>query len=117
MRSLSPSRTLTCTRTVSPDFIAGRSVSCPFSTISIAPITLPPCIAAFQNGRIAELLPLSILPFCHSAILQFPKYLPFFLVERRVLQQVRPPLERPFHRFLFPPPPDFLVVTGQQHVG
>ena len=32
MRSLSPSRTFTCTRTVSPDFIAGRSVICDFST-------------------------------------------------------------------------------------
>src|SRR3954468_7649 len=36
MRSLSPSRTFTCTRTVSPDFMSGRSVICDFSTSSIA---------------------------------------------------------------------------------
>src|SRR5262245_49440308 len=39
IRSLSPSRTLTCTRTVSPDFIRGRSVSFDCSTSSSALIT------------------------------------------------------------------------------
>src|SRR3954469_12386867 len=42
MRSLSPSRTLTCTRTVSPGLIAGRWVSCPRSTVSTAVMTLLP---------------------------------------------------------------------------
>src|SRR5688572_32620263 len=36
--SLSPSRTLTCTFTVSPADICGRSVICVFSTTSIAPM-------------------------------------------------------------------------------
>src|SRR5712671_6107609 len=40
MRSLSPSRTFTCTRTVSPDLIAGRSANCDCSTTSMAPIVL-----------------------------------------------------------------------------
>src|SRR4029453_13578257 len=42
MRSLSPSRTFTCTRTVSPDFMSGRSVNCDFSTASIAFMTPSP---------------------------------------------------------------------------
>src|SRR3954471_11681185 len=40
MRSLSPSRTLTCTLTVSPGLIAGRLASCPRSTFSTAFMTL-----------------------------------------------------------------------------
>jgi hypothetical protein len=44
MRSLSPSRTFTCTLTVSPDFIAGRSVIWAFSTMSIALIALSPSL-------------------------------------------------------------------------
>ena len=39
MRSLSPSRTFTCTFTVSPGLIAGRCVSCPRSTFSTAFMT------------------------------------------------------------------------------
>src|SRR5258706_7710782 len=39
MCSLSPSRTLTCTRPGSPDFIRGRSANCDFSTSSIALIS------------------------------------------------------------------------------
>src|SRR5687767_6111732 len=38
MRSLSPSRTFTCTFTVSPACIFGRSVICVFSTTSVAPM-------------------------------------------------------------------------------
>src|SRR5438034_8757715 len=89
MRSLSPSRTFTCTRTVSPDFIAGRSVSCDFSTSSIALMT-----CSFKLTQ-DDLL---------------------FFVETRAVQQLRPPIERPGQRFAFPPAPDLRVVPGQQHV-
>src|SRR5229473_689957 len=87
MRSLSPSRTLTCTRTVSPDLMAGRSVSCVFSTSSIAPIS-----KLLQNRL-------------------------FLFVQTRCGQQIRPPFERSRHRFAFPPAPDLGVVARQQHVG
>src|SRR6476619_2044340 len=91
MRSLSPSRTFTCTRTVSPDFIAGRSVSCGFSTSSIAPII--------------------------PSVLQFSKYLPLFVVQHRVRQEVGPPCQRPADRLSLPPAPDLRVISRQQHVG
>src|SRR5439155_15390067 len=89
MRSLSPSRTFTCTRTVSPDLIAGRSVSWDFSTTSIVPM---------------------------SRSFQLPQNLALLVVERRTLQQVRPPLERAAQRFALPPPADGRVVARQQHV-
>src|SRR3954471_787657 len=90
MRSLSPSRTFTCTLTVSPAFIAGRSVSCVFSTISSALIL---------------------------RLLQFHQYAPLFVVERRFLEQIRPATECPRQRFPLPPPADFRVISRQQHVG
>src|SRR5262245_13120879 len=87
MRSLSPSRTLTCTRTVSPAFIAGRSASCDFSTRSIAPMS------------------------------QLLQYLLLFFVQAGLGQQVGPPRQRSRQRLAFPPPPDLRVVARQQHVG
>src|SRR5687768_7006113 len=92
MRSLSPSRTLTWTRTVSPDFIAGRSASCDFSTSSIALIGLS-----------------STLP-------NFPQQRAILIVQRRVVQQLRPPLQRSGQRRLPPPPPDVGMMPRQQHV-
>src|ERR1035437_8830963 len=90
MRSLSPSRTFTCTRTVSPDFIAGRSATCDFSTSSIAPI--------FGSFKLAQNLLL-------------------FFVQLGARQQIRPPLQRPAHRFALPPPPNVAVIPRHQHVG
>src|ERR1043166_10101687 len=86
IRSLSPSRTLTCTLTVSPAFIAGRSASCDFSTSSIAPI-----FQLLQN-------------------------LLFFIVQIGGLQQIRPPRERAAERLALPPAADLAVVPRQQHV-
>src|SRR6058998_2862429 len=86
MRSLSPSRTFTCTRTVSPAFIAGRSASCDFSTRSIAPMS------------------------------QLPQYLQLFFVQMRVSQEIRPPLQRSCERLALPPPPNRRVIPRQQHL-
>src|SRR4051812_21911185 len=86
MRSLSPSRTFTCTLTVSPDFIAGRSVSCDFSTISIAPIS------------------------------QLLQDLFLFIVQHGVVEQVRPPRQRPAQRLAFAPAPDRAVIPREQDV-
>src|SRR4051812_4996699 len=99
MRSLSPSRTFTCTRTVSPDFIAGRSVACDFSISSIAPIVSS--IAELQLRRVAELA----------------KYLLLFFVQNGARQQVRPLGQRTAERLALSPPPDRRVVPRQQHVG
>ena len=93
MRSLSPSRTFTCTRTVSPDFMAGRVVSCDFSTSSIALIVLSPVPSESRPAS------------------------PLLVVERRRVQQLRTPLKRPPQRRHLPPPPNLLVVPRQQHVG
>src|SRR5438093_9104523 len=101
MRSLSPSRTFTWTRTVSPDFIAGRSANCDFSTSSIAPM-IPR---------------LSFLQLCGPAVLQFSQNLFLFFVQNRAVQQVRPPLERPCRRLALPPATDFGVVSRKQDVG
>src|SRR5256714_7165680 len=87
MRSLSPSRTRTCTRTVSPDRIAGRSVSCVFSTSSIA------LISKLLQNRL------------------------FLVVQTRAGQQIGPAFQRSRHRFALPPSPDLGVVARQQHVG
>src|SRR5206468_9385069 len=99
MRSLSPSRTLTCTRTVSPDLIAGRSASCCFSTRSIALIAAP------------------FLQACHSAISQFAQDLFLFFVQIGRGQQVGPPSQRAAHGFALAPAPDLGVVPREQHVG
>src|SRR4051794_12482193 len=90
MRSLSPSRTFTWTRTVSPDFIAGRSVNCVFSTSSMALMFL---------------------------LLQLPQNSPFFIVERRCIQQVGPQRQCARDRFPFAPAPNRGVVSRQQHLG
>src|SRR6266508_3971582 len=87
MRSLSPSRTFTCTRTVSPARIAGRSVIWAFSTSSIALIS------------------------------QLLQNLFFFVVQTRVGQQVRPSIQRPSQRFFLAPAADVGVITRQQHIG
>src|SRR5229473_6851113 len=94
MRSLSPSRTFTCTRTVSPAFICGRSVSCVFSTISIAPM----------GG--------SLLAF-H----QLSQDLLLFHIQLGSGQQLRTFAQRELQRAPLPPPPDFPVVPGYQDVG
>src|SRR5829696_1888976 len=90
MRSLSPSRTLTCTLTVSPDFIAGRSASCDFSTNSIALMT--------RSFKLSQ-------------------QLRFLVVQTRGVQKVRPPLQGPAQRLSLTPPPDLRVIARQQHVG
>src|SRR5262245_10783455 len=87
VRSLSPSRTFTCTRTVSPDFIAGRSVIWAFSTSSIALI-----LQLLQNRLL-------------------------FFVQRRARQQIRAPIERPRERLPLSPPSNLAVIARQQHVG
>src|SRR5262245_39571134 len=96
MRSLSPSRTFTWTRTVSPDLIDGRSVICDFSTSSIALMTSAPL-----RFFLPDLLE-------HSAVLG---------VEIRRIQQVRPPLQRPLQRCTPAPPVHVGVITRQQHLG
>src|SRR2546423_2011055 len=90
MRSLSPSRTLTCTRTVSPAFIAGRSANCDFSTSSIAPI---------------------------SRSFKLSQQLQFFFVQDGVVQQIRAALERPAQRLALAPAADLRVVARQQYLG
>src|SRR5437762_13134843 len=87
VRSLSPSRTFTCTRTVSPAFIAGRSVNWGFSTSSIALMS-----QLLQNGFL-------------------------FVVQARSGQQVGAPIERPRQRLALAPPPNLAVVARQQHLG
>src|SRR4029450_9816712 len=86
MRSLSPSRTFTWTRTVSPAFIAGRSVNWAFSTSSIA----------LMSQLLQDLF--------------------FFFVQVRTRQQVRPPIERPAQRLALPPTADFAVIPRQQYL-
>src|SRR6185295_1135011 len=117
IRSLSPSRTFTCTLTVSPAFIAGRSASCDFSTSSIAPIVPPHNCRkeGLQNCR-KDLTRLPVLQCCNLSFLQFPKHLPLFVVQTRVGQQIRPPLQRPRQRLTFAPTADLRVVAGKQHV-
>src|SRR5580765_3960574 len=90
MRSLSPSRTLTCTLTVSPDFIAGRSANCDFSTSSIALMT-----RSFKLSQ--QLL--------------------FFFVQTRRVQEVRPPLQGPAQRLAFSPAPNLRVIPRRQYLG
>src|SRR5512139_4100706 len=92
MRSLSPSRTLTCTRTVSPDLISGRSTVCICSTVSIAPI-------------FGSLLPL---------LNQLANDVALLGIEFGSPQQFRPPLERAPKRLAAPPAPDLAVVPRQQ---
>src|SRR6478672_7885202 len=87
MRSLSPSRTFTCTRTVSPARIAGRSVIWAFSTSSIV--------------LMSELLQNLLL----------------FVIQPCLDQQIRPLVQGPAQRFTFTPPPNLGVVARQQHVG
>src|SRR3954449_8579414 len=88
MRSLSPSRTLTCTLTVSPDFIAGRSANCDFSTNSIALMT-----RSFDLSQ----------------------QLHFFVVQTRPGQQIRPPRQRPAQRLALAPLLDLGMVARHQH--
>src|SRR5438034_766637 len=95
MRSLSPSRTFTCTRTVSPDFIAGRSASCDCSTNSMAPII---SLLLTPRDELAQNLLL-------------------FLVQLGSRQQIRPARQRPAHRFALPPAADVAMVARQEHVG
>src|SRR5262245_56593402 len=110
MRSLSPSRTLTWTLTVSPDFIAGRSANCPFSTSSMSPMFLlllqagehqtraqkytPQRTAAndpqFHGGPNNALLPAALFD-------QLAEDLALLVVQLRVGKQFRPALQSPRH--------------------
>src|SRR5260370_24388922 len=94
MRSLSPSRTFTCTRTVSPDLIAGRSASCDFSTSSIAPISR------------------SFIALCD----QLAQNVSFLVVQGRSGQQIRPPREGPADGLALAPLSYLGMVAGQQHL-
>src|SRR5687768_10604867 len=94
IRSLSPSRTLTCTFTVSPACICGRSVICVFSTTSIAPM-----------GN-------SLLRF-HQLTQDFL----LFHVQLRVGQQIRPPQQRQLERLTLAPLAYLAVMARDQHVG
>src|SRR5688572_4929950 len=122
MRSLSPSRTLTWTRTVSPDFIAGRSASCDFSTSSIALIVSSPasCTAKSQVTRKWASHLFTYLPratcYLLLSVLDFLQQRAIVIIERRVVQQLRPPLERSRQRRLPAPPANVRVVPRQQHV-
>src|SRR6187399_1531546 len=93
MRSLSPSRTLTCTFTVSPACICGRSVMCDFSTTSIAPM----------GG--------SLLRF-HQLSQDFL----LFHVEFRIHQQIGPSYQRQLERLTLPPPANLAMVARYQHI-
>src|SRR5437867_12472925 len=95
MRSLSPSRTLTCTRTVSPDFMAGRSVSCGFSTSSIA-------LIPYSFGALGDELAQNVL---------------LFFVQLRLAQQLRPARQRAAQRLALAPAANLGVIARQQHVG
>src|SRR5438067_1444468 len=86
MRSLSPSRTFTCTRTVSPAFMAGRSASCDFSTTSIALMS------------------------------QLLENLSLFFVQIGAGQQIRAAFERARERLALPPSSDVGVIARQQDV-
>src|SRR5258706_10400278 len=103
MRSLSPSRTLTCTRTVSPDFIRGRSANCDFSISSIALISRLPLLRRVQKDP--------------AFIQDFLEQFAVLVVERRLLDQLRPPIQRPRQRGLPAPPPNVSVMPREQHVG
>src|SRR4051794_13235395 len=89
MRSLSPSRTRTCTLTVSPAFIAGRWANCDFSTSSIALI--------FDSFKLSQ-------------------HFYFFFVQCRRVQQIRSAIERPAERFALPPSLDRRMIPRQQYV-
>src|SRR3990170_1410147 len=94
MRSLSPSRTLTCTFTVSPACICGRSVICVFSTTSIAPM-----------GD-------SLLRF-HQLSQDFL----LFHIQLGVRQQIGPPQQRQLERLTLAPLANLAVMARDQHVG
>src|SRR5262249_9147916 len=108
MRSLSPSRTFTCTRTVSPDFIAGRSASCDCSTTSMAPIALLLPIGEPHTAASVRQLRALLLPGLRHQLAQ--DFL-FFFVERRVGQKVRPPRQRARQRLALAPPANLGVVA------
>src|SRR5687767_12319888 len=93
MRSLSPSRTFTCTFTVSPACICGRSVICVFSTTSIAPM-----------GD-------SLLRF-HQLAQDFL----LFHVKLGVGQQIGPPRQRQLERLPLAPLANLPVMARHQHV-
>jgi len=76
-------------------------------------------MAALQEGKGLRPVP-SRLPFpqfSNPAILQFSKHLLFFVVQARVVQEIRAPIQRPDQRFTLPPAPYLRVVPRQQHVG
>src|SRR5688572_20120365 len=118
MRSLSPSRTFTCTRTVSPDFIAGRPASCDCSTSSMAPISTPP---AAPSGPLCDTLTgTSLVRPSATGLLGPALFLVlrdelaqnrfFLVVQSRVRQQIRPLRERSRDRLALAPPPDLGMV-------
>src|SRR5688572_22480758 len=94
IRSLSPSRTLTCTFTVSPADICGRSVICVFSTTSIAPM-------GDSLLRVHQLSQDFLL----------------FYVQLRVGQQIGPSGQRQLQRLPLAPLAYLAVMARYQHVG
>src|SRR5262245_38346488 len=113
MRSLSPSRTFTCTRTVSPDFIAGRSASCDCSTTSMAPIVMLLPVGEPHTAA-SVTFPVALVPGSFSH--EFTQNFLFLVVQRRVVQKLRPPGQRTRQRLPFPPATDFGMVARQQNI-
>src|SRR4051794_18842568 len=99
IRSFSPSRTFTWTRTVSPDFMAGRSASCCFSMTSIALMILSSVVRCLFGVRD-----------------QFAQNFAFLVVQPRCRQQIRPSGQRPCYRLPLPPLPDIGVIPREKHV-
>src|SRR4029078_13726440 len=94
MRSLSPSRTFTCTFTVSPDFMSGSCcVICVLSTSSIEP-----------------------MGDSFFAVHQLLQNILLFDVQLGINQPLRPPVERQLECLPLAPFPDFAVVSGHEHV-
>src|SRR5262245_61965560 len=127
MRSLSPSRTLTWTRTVSPERIGGRFTICACSTVSIALMTLShkkypggcapadPPTASLAGAPGAPLRSADSLATARSFHTEEGggSLAPF---GRWPLQQVRPPLFCAADTLLRAPSLDFSVIAGDQHV-
>src|SRR5450759_5190886 len=104
IRSLSPSRTFTCTRTVSPDFIWDRSFNCPPSIASIARIVV--LLPSHSGDR----------PVAPSILHQLAQNGALFVIQLGGGQQFRPPRQSSRHRLPLSPAPDLRVMPREQHV-
>ena len=104
MRSLSPSRTFTCTRTVSPGLIAGRlTMLAALDGLNGSHDSL-----SFASHR-------SRRPTCPRFAITHPAARVFGSRARRAGEQIRPALERALERLAPPPLLDLRVVPRQQH--